>query len=1055
VRGTLRFSQGAMEVRECQVPGALWIVPVDHQIATEESNKQLYIHIIPLNITYKILLDIDIPVVHLFDAMANVLGQFKSEKDKGEAKYNLYWKKTNVNTKGSDVSSTLFPRGATLLMTDGDPILPTFHSGKLWQCETCPYSFHSFTNLNEHVWKNKRHQINNFGTPINWGALILPEEEKEIPTNNRRQMMEEAIKKPENVLIKFAPDAEDYKWEMVARKHIVEKSRKYKSNQDNMNPEFVKAIKEGKDDVPDDCYRQMPGTWDAYKPQFHKIMTFYQGVKKRPLHYRDFLAFGSENLVHLSEPEEFFNNWKGATPEMLKKCLAAHNVLLDLVRKLALSAEGLEDFGKPYKDSQDASRKGIIDQGNFLQNLDRIVQQIKAKQLWSTYAIRATAKRKHIDQLKDKLEESTIKKGNTNLKAAVDKFLGSDFAIEAEKDLMYAATENMRLSNKKWNNLSEFVITRLIIFSGGRTESGDLTVEEWDSRLEDEDGTTTIDRSFTKLEGTLETFLHLDDVETFLFKAYEIARYNQFPELDKEERRSLQSFFLNSAGKSYWHGPKGNPNHLKAWNEITDRFDVITDFRRIMATWSLSVDQVTRANSAFVCAHSVEIMTKVYARQKTKQKEGIKVLERYRIEELGRRATSSEGRRKFLDLQLSPELEERQRKLRTDSYNMAFHNAIKVEREHHIAQHREKPDSPASNASRASLIEIIADELESGEPVSPEDGFLSDMFLRRIDGMKKRYVSSSKATEAILSAIDSPRFAKNTSAICLKEILVMAASSKIANRVDIIEETVVRKWMNQLENWTKAASKLQCFRTKAAFISLANSAGNEKTYSLGNTRITSQVRNMKAVQERYTNDYQTNQKKNQRKYQELNQKKALKKAQQVESPSTPKRISPRLTPKTETPKRQRPQSVGKKAARELFSTPPPKKGKINEKKTEPESTKTPPTVKAEDISNEENITEKKITPQTPSPIKLDSNSGGKRKANWTRDQRKTLLGHIIKNMDNPTVGRMGGLGKMDLEKNVLPKVSPNLDEKPDKCRSLGDIVAQWYRYVYELDYVSA
>ena len=989
-----------MEIRQCQVPGVLWIVPKDNpKDDTDGPKKELFIHVIPLNITYRILLVIDIPIGDVLDTMDDYLRQFKPEEEQDNAKYNLYWKKSEIK---KEVSTKEFPAGATFLMTDGDPMLPTFHSGKLWQCETCPVSFDLFKDLNVHTFKTRLHEMSLFGTSITWGVVQQAEDTKtkKPPTNDRRKLMEEAIIESQSYLNKFAPDDEDLKWEKeVARKDIVEKSRKYKTNQDAMDPEFIEAINEGKD-VPHDCYRQMPGTYEAYKSQLHKIITFYQFVKKRPLHYRDFFAFGNEDLVHLSEPSRFFKTWQGATPEMLKKCLAAHNQLLYLVREKALSAEGLDAFGKPHK--EDAARMGIIDQENFLKNLDRIEQQIKAKGLWTTLAHRANAKRRHVQQLKYKLEGSDKRRDDAKLKVAVDKFLASDFAIQAEKDLLNAASEYVKLSDKSWNNLSEFAITRLQIFSGGRAEAGDLTVEEWDNKVDDENGTTTIERGFTKNEGTCDAFLHLDEVETFLFKAYEMAKHNQFPELEKEERRSLQSFFVNSAGKSYWHAKKGNPNHLSSWNDITDRLDTVTDFRRIMANWSLSADLVTRANSAFVCSHSVQIMTKVYARQKTKQKEGIKVLERYRVEGLGRRATSSEGRKKFLELKLPPELEERQRKLRINSYNLAFKKAIKVEREHHMEQHRDKPDNPADDASRCSLLEIIVEELKSGEPVSPKEGFLADMFLKRKEGMKMGYVTNEKAIEVIMSVIDSPRFAEHPSAMMLKEILILAAARKIANKVEVIEESVVKKWVKQFGYFRRKTAKLQSFRTKAAYLSLANIAGNENTYS-GNKNIAYQVREMRDIQKRLMNDYQTNEEIREREDTQKKEKKAQKKEQQtdilLDSPSTPNRKSPRIaqkTPQTETPDRKQTNLVGKK---------------------------------------------------------VDNQSGGNKKANWSQYQRKKLLSHILKNMQNPTVSQKGGRGKADIRENVLPKVSPDIEETPGQSRTLDDIHDQWYRYFYKLDYV--
>lgn len=1005
-----------MEIRHTQVPGAFWILPQGHPIALPETpTKKLYIHVIPQDVTYQVLLDNDdIPIGCLYVAMLDILmncNQINKVKDEGEEEalpnYTMYWKRDIVNTIGDELKSKEFTSGATFLVRKGETLLPTFHSGKLWQCKSCAASFNSFQDLSQHLQKMRRHQMSNFGTPTNWGPTPFGPPPVELSPSTRRKMMEEAIANPETLHNIFVPDGQDLDWESkVARKFTVQRSNKWKRKKDSMDPEFVKSINDGTE-VPQDCLRQMPGTWAAYRLQFHKIMTFYQGVKKRRLHYRNFFAFGDPSLVHLCDPLEFLKNWKGATPEMMKKCLAAHNLFVLLVRNQALSANGLEAFEKPCTD--DSTTKGLLDQDQFVKNIDRITTEIKGKQLWGTFAIQADAKRCYVKELKDKLENFTENKGDVKLKESVDKFLASDFAIQAEKDILRAATTNEKLEPRQWNNTTEYTVTRLQIFAGNRREASDMTVGEWDNRMYDDlDGTTTIHRTFTKLEGTLETFLYLDDVESYLLQAYEIARHHQFPDLDKDERRQLQSFFLNANGLPYWRpGQKGNARHLNAWNEITDRLDVATDFRRTMANWSLTADQVTRANSAFVCAHSVVIMTKVYANAVLKQKAGMKVLERYRDEALGRPSTQ-EGRLKFLKLKIPPELEGRQRRLRIESYDQALSKAVKFEREQFGKQHMETPHKPASVESKASLCELIADERRSGEPVSDKFGFIADVLLKQVKGRKKVYVPLNQLTGAIMSAIDSPRYAENPSAISLKNILIMAAESKISNSVESIEEYVVEKWSKQIAQFGRDGRCLQNFRTKAAFVSLSISAGNENIYSAGNPLISSQVRKMNNARKRLLHDDQSIEQENDDLEQEI---------------VTPNRKSPRLARHGEI----QPNPIGPKVVKELsFSTTssPPKKTNLRVEETEQQE------------------------PKTPSPIKVNPNSGLRRQPNWTAKERTTLLGHVLKNMKDPTLGRGGhGKGRSDLKNNVLLKISPYHAEKPEESRNLEELVTQYYRYV--------
>ena len=84
---------------------------------------------------------------------------------------------------------------------------------------------------------------------------------------------------------------------------------------------------------------------------------------------------------------------------------------------------------------------------------------------------------------------------NSSFKDATEKFLASDFSIQAEKDLVYAAgTHTENLSAQKWKEVAEWVVTRLQVFSGGRREASDMTVGDWENRHFDENGSAIIAR---------------------------------------------------------------------------------------------------------------------------------------------------------------------------------------------------------------------------------------------------------------------------------------------------------------------------------------------------------------------------------------------------------------------------------------------------------------------------------------------------------------------------------------------------------------------------------
>ena len=1028
-------SSGTMEIRETQLPGVLWLIPEGHDLTDIDPSKLLFCHVIPLNITYQFMLDVEVPISFFFDGVSRIIGRALQEES---LKITLYWKKKKIDIKpDSELKTSSFRSGATFLVQIGDQELPNFHSGKLWQCKSCDASFDTLQDIMGHNTKNKKwHELRHFGVPSNWG-VVSQEGVQDLPRNNRRQLMEEALTGENlNTLKKFVPDSQDLEWELKeCRKKIVQSSRSWRTNQEKMDTDFVTAIEEGLSDIPDNCQRQMPGTWEAYRGCLHKIISFYQMVKGKLLHYRDFFAFGEPSLVHLSDPEKFFNDWKTATPEMLKKCLAAHNQLEDLIKDAAKSAEGLEKFQKPYEaDPQKASTQGIRDRDSFLTNLERITQTIKDKKLWTNYADRSEAKRRFIRELENKLVDDTGKMTDISIKEDVDKFLSSNFTLEAENDLLSVATNNQKLTPKQWLNSTEMTVTRLQIWNSGRTECSDLTNGEWDDRIIDkQDESVVIDRNFTKLDGHLETFLHLDPVEACILLAYESAKLTQFPEHEFPELytdRARQSFFVNSIGKPYM-GAKGNSAHLTAWNTTTKRLDRPTDFRRRMATWTISTDQVTRANSAFVNAHSVEVMTKVYANQQMKRQEGIKVLEKYRIEELGREENTrtAVGRSKFFNLKFPPELAERQRRLRLESYDNALAKAVRVEKEYHTLKHAENPDLPASDDARSSLLELIADERKSGVPVTPQS-FLADMILMRKE-KRKLSVAKPKIQEAILNAIDSAQFEDHPAAISLKNILVMAASARIEPNVRNIEGVVVTKWRQQIENFGRRGVKLKGFRLRVAFMKLANAVQNDETYSVGNELIVNQIGKMNTTRNRLIPNDQTS--------------KAI-----DDEPSSPSPTKQRKSPRLSVEKSKRQKIISPAADEDIQKTPERKQPDAVRKQLDFDSPERGESANGEEDENEEedvNDNNEIQASQSPSPIKVSRKADAKRAPNWEKSERVKLLEHVLRYMEDPTRG-YDRHGKADLRENVLHKLSPNLGENPRGSRNEEDIVYQYYRYLF-------
>ena len=107
-------------------------------------------------------------------------------------------------------------------------------------------------------------------------------------------------------------------------------------------------------------------------------------------------------------------------------------------------------------------------------------------------------------------------------------------------------------------------------------------------------------------------------------------------------------------------------------------------------------------------------------------------------------------------------------------------------------------------------------------------------------------------------------------------------------------------------------------------------------------------------------------------------------------------------------------------------------------------------LKFEEVKTPTRISPRKRTPtkpiESPPPIKVYRQQGMKKAPSWTMFERGRLLDHILKFMEQPTVPRDKlGKRKRDMERNVLPRVSPSLAEKPLESRTLEEITVQYYK----------
>ena len=81
-----------METYQFDGPGRFWLVPKGHPIPSGGPTKQLFVHVIPKSVTYQILIDVEVSISNLFEAILHV------EMDEKLSDYNLFYKQAIANT---------------------------------------------------------------------------------------------------------------------------------------------------------------------------------------------------------------------------------------------------------------------------------------------------------------------------------------------------------------------------------------------------------------------------------------------------------------------------------------------------------------------------------------------------------------------------------------------------------------------------------------------------------------------------------------------------------------------------------------------------------------------------------------------------------------------------------------------------------------------------------------------------------------------------------------------------------------------------------------------
>ena len=1076
-----------------------WVLPDDDKQPEDgQPTKRLYAHLImdndeDNNSSIQMLLTVPRTMDEIYEAIVDVLPIDMNPQ--------LFYKNSPVDISyGTDTN--LYPNGTTFLVLDTTIVkLPDHHSGWLWQCQECDLSFQTRNQLSTHNIRSL-HLMQNFNTPFDWGhneensddeeedkeeedkeeEYEDQEEEEELEEEgdegeweeneeeelikSRRQRMKEAARE-QNPTRDFVPDKQDIDWEkQVFARHIYENSAKFKSSSHQMHESVKTGIKTG--NIPNMFQRQLPRTATSYIYGLRQTAQFYQEENANihpgevyKIHYRNFLDFGTNNMVRMASPLAFLKKWEGVGTETKRNFVASHNMLRNIVYNHADSAKGKLEFAIPYKEAgmgmREAQKKGAKDARTYCSELDGISKSIERDGTWGKYKYQVNTKRLSKEATRQKLYGDDHRQ--ETIGEDVQKFIHSDFAIKAQ-DLILG---KRILSDKEWVTGTRYLVTQIQCTQGSRREGQDMTVNEWENRQPDltDPGAVTIIRNFTKLTGRKDTptYLALSLADTALCCAYENAKHIKFPQLCEDPNYRHMSFFINSNGNAYMDGVQGNPLHLTDWKRITGRNDTPTSFRDCLCNFSLTRDEVTRANLAFMNNHSTETMVRIYASGDQKMKAGIDALKKYRNEQL-----HIVGIKNPQKIKLSTRARERQIQNQLENYDETLSAAVFNE----SATDKEASKKHfCNNESRAALIELCAAEIKTGVSVN-DRGFLADILLRR----NPKYINLGKykVKKAILRVMDSPAY--QVQARSLHDLLIQEARRQGPMEIDEnglnqIENKVLDSWLRQHDKMANPGISLRGWRIPAALFDIANFTA-KSDYCLGNNLIADFISQMQKTRGNLAQTEQEAEEdenamspaaiiKLSRKTLQVNKELMSKLADSKDDSGDKDKQVPSPTDSPRSMRYQANQLLKEDHTLQQNITPkkkmPPKRRRIIESSSSDEEEENiNKKLKKQQEDNDEKDKDNNEDEDWLFPVeKVLAQQRNGRLENWTTDEKVNLLKAILNWMKNPTIGRIKD-GLDDIEENVWPQVTVN--------RSLDSVQTQYYRtgspmYTWLKDYAES
>ena len=642
----------------------------------------------------------------------------------------------------------------------------------------------------------------------------------------------------------FVPDEEDKEFERIhiRKPCFLKKMKNFQLAKETFKPESIRLMKEGHLPTFKADRDNIPSTWDSYQDGARRVIGIFQKILQREVHYRDFLSFGEENLIHA---KNIIQDIDEDLPTGNHKAAASEGYQLILHAASTLSSVNEMKFQTLIRDSVKAELTEVQLQHEchkeaetYRLEITNILKQMEDEKPHGLF------KRQKAHETERNRRNREILGGQRILNPAeiLPKYFRDPQVQKFEKELIQMASNTDPTSNvpasAQFKSFTNNLLVRLDVKNGKRQELFLKMLREEFMEASKRDGVKIVRFSPTQeAEGNQNNVFNLGEgigrvrIETenvdpsaapscqegvilkrrihktaakgeaiillslpdlVLMDSYH-AVAKRYCEANEIEYPIDGNFFINPSGgkvDKIYFGEFCRITGYAAYNSHLSR--------KIYVTWMVQQNSMQLAEyAAFAASHSREVQMATYLGAQARRFQAVAADSHYHDQVLGedeREPLLQTGQR----VQITEEYDEDVQRDLADLDNRRWRQSLEKEREHDLLQIPKRPPgkviTPDVIVNMVSLIVALGLE----RTVERMTGINSlDFFLGETIGYR-----NERGKGLIISLIDfAPELPQ--SRVLLENLNIFCTMHRSGSSIDTVERTWAGKLLDSLRRYSK------------------------------------------------------------------------------------------------------------------------------------------------------------------------------------------------------------------------------------------------------------